>query len=685
MRGQVQILATAGTLCSLLLPVSGEDVCFNTTRPLSAAYGEGEGPCKSDRDCVNWDVQLDDDEDRRLKDQLDDVGETRYGYDLGLFCHNYFAKCHVKLLNGAQCNSSIQCQSRMCSSLSRHDAVKFCIGSDVIKPGMACESASDLCDGGVCWEEDSSPLQGAKTYRCRALGEVGDPCDIIWAGTGADATILRDSCSAKGADYPEFTNQLVYCRSRTPWRPNATYPSGTVADITSVGVCTEVAQIDENEMCDYLDGSQAHNSCGYQHYCKEYPFQGTMRRHCRKEIDEGEPCDEYDKERVAGGYISACEMTHMCNLQKTVAVAGDPRRGVCAKRFDLEPGAYVAEGAEELCEVEDDEEMQVYRDTTTSTCAKQPYKSSCIDDDDCVPDRGSLLIPTFCVKTFGSSGPGRCVSAVPPKCMKEWKTWRNWHTGDRYKETVALRIRDKLDRKFVRQLACCYADEIADHADGNACVGSQRNEAVRGVTGTFGAWASPSISVPRFMAAHEGSYVDLSGNAADLCSADGISVAVIVVVCLLGALLLGCLGLILYRECVMEPKPKKEKKKTREAEAAENTEPTRDVDAGVNEVTENPIPKRMSQPSQPDEEEIRQRQESAALLAEQLFSPRAGDAPLEAGAQVSVWYDGEHDGFHGWFNAIVVNYSVADETYDVMFDTKEVSCGVSKESVRPRI
>eukprot|EP01063_Lacrimia_lanifica_P032344 TRINITY_DN5511_c0_g1_i1.p1 TRINITY_DN5511_c0_g1~~TRINITY_DN5511_c0_g1_i1.p1 ORF type:complete len:695 (+),score=217.04 TRINITY_DN5511_c0_g1_i1:138-2222(+) len=667
------------------------EVCPAGAPPGSAQYArKGEACYEGSRQCLNADVRLDDNQPAWKS-----YSGGRYGADLGLFCDTLAGsgKCEAKRGAGERCLSHGDCQSRVCRRVDNAAAAssqKVCVGLGDMVAGMKCHTPDEPCEGGLCWEDRAAPF-GAPTYTCRAYSQKDAPCEMLWQGTGADASVVKHTCHPSGGDAVRYTSANLYCAPHdAAWRPPANASLGTHHQLVSVGTCREAEVVDDGASCaNYSAPLAARPSCGFAQYCRAEPGKAT----CRDAIDEGDGCDAYDYEIVNGQRVDGCEKGAACNL-----VDAGGTKGTCEEWFSRKPGETA--GHPELCELDSDavEAGVVYQDVAAAPpkCATAPY-ATCDTDADCHPAGGVPLLPLYCRRGASETGAGQCRPFIPPQCVDEWKSWREWTNGERYKMGYSLRIRDKTDKGLIRALTCCY------HKHTEA--GCLRDGAfVRGAEGAmmqaFGNLSSP-IRVPAVLA--RGQWLGLDeGEEAEVCASEGVALAVIIVLALLGACLLGMCVFILVKEFQggATKEPRREREEVREPQrppVTQNPLPPQEgggAAAAAGGFDGIPPPASPASPADPGPAApLVARHDAAARSAPDAYTtppPRgAAAAALPAavhapGADVLVWYQGDQDGFHGWFDATVLAYNPQAHTYDVRYPTNELSHGVSAASIAPK-
>ena len=698
---------------------------------------EGE-TCAVDADCINLNIALDDDQEAYVLYELRGT-DTLHGTDLGLFCDiSDTLTCMEKLEDRQPCASDSSCKSNHCRSLTIQDSTggnMICISRDHIQPGMSCASAGEPCEGGICWEDSSSSVSatGTKTYYCRPLSKLGEPCEVMWDKTGHDAVVIMDSCDVRDGDHPMFTTNQTYCLPDNHYRPLETATIN--AERMSSGVCTAVEEKSEDEACLPYYPSTTGPSCGWGSFCKTSSTETqnvtswykdaanivqtkemtVATRVCKDYISEDDPCDSDDHQLVGNVMVSGCGSSHMCNFKGNTDT---PKTGVCHERFSLLAGEDASHP--ELCDPDTESSSLVMVYNTDTNKCQTSYLDACSTDADCYSTTLIPSLPIYCDKT-SSTSQGECKALIPTKCLDEWKDWRLWHTGDRFKGTYTLRVRGDVDKRYVEALACCYQKEAGlmstclRDSKANAVLGSVPTEFMDLVAGVY------DIQPPKFLQGAQ--WLNLEGDAADLCSDKGMSLATILIYTVGGGLLFLVSVFVLTRECCCK-KSQREKGRLRREKAKEHARQKKDEDkrrrtiqrrvehqmkmqnplrnekdaplspmSGVNLLSHNGTPGQATpgHAYTPRESPADEPMRVPGVANEPATSParlalaNARQGVLPSGTPVKVFYDGQFDGWNGWYDAEIVGRDDIEDTYDVMYSTNEVSRGVCAASVHYRV
>eukprot|EP01064_Diplonema_japonicum_P031109 TRINITY_DN5468_c0_g1_i1.p1 TRINITY_DN5468_c0_g1~~TRINITY_DN5468_c0_g1_i1.p1 ORF type:complete len:657 (+),score=126.38 TRINITY_DN5468_c0_g1_i1:41-2011(+) len=649
-------------LLYLLTTAVVSDVCSNSiTVKSSASLGE---TCYLTTPCVNKDIRLDD-------DVRPEFGH-RQGVDQGLYCRwadattKLSGVCTEKLPAGEPCSENGDCQSRRCTKLDEQQTFTRCIGVHTLQDFATChigstdtapiEADRTCMSGSRCWPEKSNPVAGVnKIFTCRKMEDLGETCDNLWTGSEISAVIVTHTCNQDATDDPRYATNLVYCKpSNSTWRPST---QEYLYDRISSGVCMEVARPDGGGMCRSYSPSLERPACGWGSYCKVRSATDAV---CHELIEEGDACDTFDE--ASGG----CEANTRCNLLETTS-AGPLQRGKCVEMFTLEDEEDSVNI--DLCKIDRGDRMVYFApraiNENVGTCKSTPYIQTCTNDTECQPPEGVPAVPVYCDRDYANSADvGTCKPVIPIPCLDQYQIWRLWHS-EQYKYSLSSRSMVKGSKQILKKLACCIADET------KGCT-AQGNKIL--------ATALGATNMPAFM--NSDAWVHLYGDNGNVCETDELPIWVIILLCVMGACFCAICWFIVIKEHLYSSREAKEK--TRRVPSASS------MSSGTSEAvpyTVNPLPPYapyLSTSYSPEKQPAFYPPEpkTPANAAPGSEEPISGYAP---GSEVVVWYDQDQDGFHGWFDAAVVSYNAAEDTYVVRYTTDELSEGVSSASVRLKL
>ncbi|KAJ9459590.1 hypothetical protein DIPPA_04314 [Diplonema papillatum] len=660
----VPALAALAALACLWAPALGAEFCAS-----GADFALQGQACSNTVPCVNVNLNM--------GDTALYYEDDRHGLDLGLFCLPNQPEtaagdgiCTERLPHGAPCAGGQYCKSWRCGyadTESRTRGLRTCIEDGDIGLFRTCPATTmggllstltDLdhlaCEGKLCWPEASAVISdaGGQLTTCREFAKIDQPCEILWDPAGG-SVVQTDTCDPEEGDGVMFTERLSYCQPNDPdFRPPVN-PS-LISEIISSGVCRSVADRDEGEDCTAYQQSETRPNCGWGHYCSVTALAAqTEEAVCKEWGGSGDECPV--------NTTGQCEHDYTCNYRKT---SENTEPGSCEKRFDRAPGEQASK--KELCELEED--LMVYfapgnvANNFAGSCKAAPY-ATCTVDADCQPTDGETVVPVFCDTTSNT-----CKPVIPYDCRDEWYAFQNWVLeGGRQKSEFSLSIRESIAHRRVESLACCL------HSNAEGCMRFGDYLRIGDMSGLS------SVVLPVFMRTIQ--ILELEGNGADICSSSGMDVFVIVILVLLGVFLLSMCALILIREYVCRPP---EKVKGDDASSSSGGGP-----AGKREIVPPPAVVEKAPDAAPPQSNNSAHEPTNghghAGGSSPTHNASVSGKPFAENTSVVVWYDGDKDGYHGWFDATVIDYDEATNTYTVRYTTNELSPGVAASSVRLKL
>eukprot|EP01060_Flectonema_neradi_P009004 TRINITY_DN16441_c0_g1_i2.p1 TRINITY_DN16441_c0_g1~~TRINITY_DN16441_c0_g1_i2.p1 ORF type:complete len:684 (+),score=109.47 TRINITY_DN16441_c0_g1_i2:127-2178(+) len=676
-RGAV-VMAAAGAAMGNACPIQG-----------AIGYATKGQACSSIRRCLNDGIIMDD-------FQIETV-HKRYGNEYGLYCSDT-GVCLEKKPDGYTCRLSKECQSALCID-------NVCIEEGSLAPHQRCPSNGEFWQsacGGMCWPDSLNLLSVPETNWvtiCSPLSEENEGCSVIYERVDSDVPpattatvsltlsstnlpvppstnnvvtrVKYDSCNPDGSDKPRYHSpSLLRCVPTSTFL----YPSNptTVHDVTARGFCQVIATVDEGVDCSPFLPSM------YRYDCEAADFCNPHTKVCTAAITEGERCSEYD----------TCKFGSACRYLSVEADGSGNliRYGVCTDLHSLDDGHEASSVA--FCKFHDGtmntlQQLSPQTNQYYGTC-KSVALATCTVDDDCVVPNSAIPFPYYC-----NTVTRVCTPIIPDSCEKEWKDYAEWSMG-RSHSTSSLKGRKKKDKEITKYLIRCIFEETESCL---SSLGFLQIPSIPTSVSSLVAMKNPKmLSIPQYL------LCDSSEQGADFCSDDGISTGMfIVILCCAGCALCMCLMILCgeYRCCAKmgmaacaksccgvgcwAPRDPNEKEKKNKKERSSSSSSSK----SNQEMHENPIAVFTSGKSLGDEKVVEPQRHTYTPVGTPEHKPAAvGIYPN--GSPVTVWYEGHHDGFHGWFNANVTGYDPSSNTYEVKYDTNEVSDGVSPASVRLR-
>ena len=679
------VLTMVGATVAEVCPIS---------ESLTGAYALKGDTCSRTKKCLNDGILMDDFQDHYTHE--------RYGSEYGLYCSTDDGigngRCHEKKEHGYTCTTSDECQSSLCI-----DSV--CLKEGTLASHQRCPENGKLWQtacGGMCWPNSMNLLSTQSSNwitTCSPLSEEHEGCSIIYELTDptipstvtATTTItltrpqgqvptlnqrLRvkyDSCNPNGASDPRYhTESMLMC---VPSAGTFVYPSrpSTVHDVTARGYCKTLLTIDDGADCSVLEPST------YRHNCKANSFCHPQTNVCTKLIKEGDRCSEHDTCK----FKSAC--SYSSTETSTLGVA--TKYGTCTDLHSVDDGKLAS--SVQFCKFYDDlmttHQLLLPRSQTYFGTCKSVSLNMCSSDAQCLVASATIPFPYYC-DTIAQ----RCAPYVPDSCEQEWKDYSHWAIGKSYSEN-SLRSRRARDKSLAKHLVGCIHDET------KSCLSTLNFLRVPTVPAVV--LNQVSMPIPKMLLTPQFLVCDDGTQGADFCSTETMSTGMLIVILsVAGCAVCVCLMILCgeYRCCqkagmsqccqqacgpgCWAPAEKPEKKKKELSDTSSESHKNE-------EIKMNPIPMFAAGKDyeSPPPREIIQKEHTFTPNGTPEHKPTSVTGVYPNGSPVTIWYEGNNDGYHGWFNANVTGYNPIENTYEVRYETNEVSDGVSPGSVRLRV